>query len=357
MMLSPERLDRLRSIGFNPLVARRIAALPELEHRAPGRVCEYHGDHALVHDGEASEFARVHPALARQLSDSGARLVVGDWVIARLRFGDRWIERRLEPYSELRRIDPSGARQPLVSNVDCAFLVMGLDGDFNLRRLERYLALARSSGVLPVAVLTKADLCMELDARLDEVRNRIPSFIDRHALDARCPGDVSALTAYLQPGQTVVLLGSSGAGKSTLTNTLLGAEQQPTAAVREDDSRGRHTTTTRTLLQLPGSACLIDTPGLRGLRLDIDPAALQELFEDIAQFARRCRFRDCAHESEPGCAVREGVPADRLSNYHKLRREVARENADALARKAEKGHAKAMERAIRGHYRLKPGKR
>jgi ribosome biogenesis GTPase len=356
MMLSPDRLDRLRPIGFNSLVANRVAALPELDG-APARVCEHSHDHALIHDGAAAQFARVHPALARQLSDSGARLVVGDWVIASQRSGDWWMDHRLDPYTELQRVDPSGAPQALVSNIDCAFLVMGLDGDFNLRRLERYLALARSGGVVPVVVLTKADLCLELDRRLDDVRDRLPSSIDRHALDARSPGDVSALTVYLQPGQTVVLLGSSGAGKSTLTNTLLGTQQQATAPVRADDSRGRHTTTTRTLLQLPGSACLIDTPGLRGLRLDIDPAALQELFEDIAQLAKHCRFRDCAHETEPGCAVREGVPADRLSNYHKLRREITRENADALARRAEKGHAKAMERAIRGHYRLKPGKR
>jgi ribosome biogenesis GTPase / thiamine phosphate phosphatase len=352
---TPDELARLTFIGFNSLVARSLAATAV--RGSVRRVCAFHGDHALIHDGSASSKARMLPALLRSLVDTGARVVVGDWVIANAdAHGDWWMHERLVPFTELRRIAPGGARQALVSNVDCAFLVMGLDGDFNLRRLERYLALVKASGVLPVVVLTKADLCPDVDEKLDELRQRIPSAVDRHALNATDSRQLDVFAPYLVPGQTVVLLGSSGAGKSTLTNSLCGSSLM-TGPVREDDSHGRHTTTTRTLHLLKGGACVIDTPGLRGLRLDIDAGAVQELFEDIDALAARCRFRDCRHESEPGCAVREAVAPDRLMNYHKLLREVARENADAAARRASKAHAKAMERAGRAHYRLNPGKK
>ena len=144
-----------------------------------------------------------------------------------------------------------------------------------------------------------------------------------------------------------MLLGSSGAGKSTLTNTLTQSVTQGTGAVRASDSRGRHTTTGRQLRLLPGGGCLIDTPGLRGLRLDIDMLSLDASFDDISALAADCRFRDCAHDSEPGCAVRSGVAPDRLANYHKLCREVSRDRADPLARQTAKAEIKSRQRALR----------
>lgn len=335
-------MDELLHVGFNPLVAQARAAVGEADG-ALARVVEHTRGLSVVHDGAVSYEARALPALARE---SG--IAVGDWVLVRGdEHGQQWISNRLPPYSQLQRIDPSGARQTLVTNVDCAFLVMGLDGDFSPRRLERYLAMAKSAGVLPLVVLTKRDLCDDVDARLDELAARIPSNVDRLAVNGTDALDVDGLKPYLGPGQTVVLLGSSGAGKSTLLNTLAGSAEQKTGAVREHDSHGRHTTTSRQLRQLPTGGCIIDTPGLRGLRLDIDEASLEALFEDISALAAQCRFRDCAHESEPGCAVREHVQPDRLSNYHKMKREVARDRASVLARQATKAGVKAIHRAIR----------
>lgn len=334
--------DLLQQIGFNFLVARAHESLAGPAGTL-ARVIEQSRSNIVIHTGTKSLAARTTPALTRLTS-----IVVGDWVIATCdALGGWWISGRLTPYTQLYRIDPSGARQALVTNIDCAFLVMGLDGDFNLRRLERYVALAKSAGVLPVVILTKADLCTDVDLRLDSLTRRLPSNIERHAVNATDPVSVDCLAPYIGHGQTAVLLGSSGAGKSTLTNSLARAFTQQTSSVRASDSRGRHTTTSRQLLQLPGGGCIIDTPGLRGLRLDIDKRSLDASFEDIAALAANCRFRDCAHRNEPGCAVRPGVAPDRLANYHKLGREISRDRADPLARQTAKAQIKSQQRALR----------
>lgn len=356
---------RLERIGFNALVQRHLVAQgvdlaalldgsPEAgplprgstdDDRPPrfvARLMERQRSQCLLHDGAGTFAAHAHPALR-----SPEELAVGDWTVCAMDGGAPWIHERVEPYSLLRRIDPSGARQALVANVDVALLVMGLDGDFNPRRLERYVALAKASGVLPVVVLTKADTCSERDARLDALDSRLPRTLERIAVNGTSPDAAAALEPYLSCGTTAVLLGSSGAGKSTLTNTLRGASIQSTGAVREGDDRGRHTTTSRQIVPLPGGACVIDTPGLRGLRLDVDEDALDAAFEDIAALAEQCRFRDCSHGDEPGCAVRAGVDPDRLMNYRKLQREIARDKADPLARQATKAEIKARHRALR----------
>lgn len=328
-------------IGFNSGIANACAMLPHSDGPL-ARIVERHRGHCVVHTGEATLDARPLPALARDVD-----LAVGDWVRLVREHDDWWLAECVPRVNALQRIDPAGARQLLVANVDVAFLVMGLDRDWNPRRLERYLALAKSAGVLPVVVLTKADLCADVDAHLDELAARLPSNIDRRALVATNAGEVAALLPYVGVGTTAVLLGSSGAGKSTLTNALLGGAMQATGAVREADGRGRHTTTTRHLAALPSGGCVIDTPGLRGLRIDVDEAALEALFEDVAALAEHCRFRDCTHADEPGCAVREVVPADRLANFHKLQREAARDRADPIARRAVKANLKVRERALR----------
>jgi ribosome biogenesis GTPase len=257
------------------------------------------------------------------------------------------------------RRDADGTRHAVVSNVDTALLVMGLDLDFNLPRLERYLALASGSGVLAVVVLTKADLIAADDTKLQErimaVRQRIGQGIEVLALDARNPAATELLQAYLAPGQTLVLLGSSGAGKSTLTNSLLGANTQDTGAVREHDSRGKHTTTARSLHCLPGGACVIDTPGVRTLRPDVDAKTLGQLFDDVTSLSAQCRFRDCQHVDEPGCAVRSQVAPERLRNYHKLLRESRRDDMSALERQRQVSEWKARGRAGRQRLEMKRG--
>ena len=215
-------------------------------------------------------------------------LSVGDWVLAAVdAHGQSWVHERVPPVSHLARRDAQGRARPLVSNVDTALLVMGLDDDFNPRRTERYLALVQGSGVMPVVVLTKADLLPDAqrDERIDTLRERVPANVEVLAVDATAAPTAQRLAPWLAAGQTLVLLGSSGAGKSTLTNTLLGAAVQSTGAVREHDSRGKHTTTSRSLFRLPQGACVIDTPGVRTLRPDIDEASLAASFDDIATLA------------------------------------------------------------------------
>jgi ribosome biogenesis GTPase len=247
----------------------------------------------------------------------------------------------------------------VASNVDTALLVMGLDDDFNPRRLERFLALVHGDAIVPVVVLTKVDVAAPtadvLDARLDALRGRIPAHIDVVAVNATHATAAEALRSYLVRGQTLVLLGSSGAGKSTLTNTMLGAAVQDTGVVREHDSRGKHTTTSRSLHRLPGGACVIDTPGLRTLRPDSDEVTLAGAFADVQLLATQCRFRDCKHAHEPGCAVREGVAADRLRNYHKLLREVRRDTLTALDRQKQLAQWKVRGRAVKERMRVKRG--
>jgi ribosome biogenesis GTPase len=183
----------------------------------------------------------------------------------------------------------------------------------------------------------------------------VPRDVELIAVDARSAAAAAAVADYVVAGRTLVLLGSSGAGKSTLTNTLLGAAVQATGAVRAGDSRGRHTTTARTLFRLPGGACVIDTPGLRGLQADLDEAGLAAGFTDIAALASSCRFRDCTHRDEPGCAVRAEVPADRLANYHKLRREIRRETLTPLERRRQLAEWKARSRGAEERMKLKRG--
>jgi ribosome biogenesis GTPase len=187
------------------------------------------------------------------------------------------------------------------------------------------------------------------------LRVRLPQAVPVLALDARSPAAAHALAPWLRPGRTLVLLGSSGAGKSTLSNTLIGDDVQDTGAARESDGRGRHTTTVRSLHRLPGDACLIDTPGVRTLRPDGDEQTLAASFDDVARLAPQCRFRDCRHDGEPGCAVRGAVDDDRLRNFHKLQRELRRDGMDALERQRQRGEWKARGRAGQIHLRAKRG--
>lgn len=347
--------DRLRPIGLSLAMARAIALARAEASGAPLRVTEVHRETLRVHDGVAEFTARAMPRLQRAAVDEGDALAVGDWLLAeRDRHGDWWAHVRIPPHTQLARRDMHGMPQVFASNVDTALLVMGLDADFSPRRLERYLALVQGSGVEPVVVLSKADLCAAaIVQRLDALRLRLPPGLNLLALNALDRDAATQLAPWLGPGQTLVLLGSSGAGKSTLTNTLLGAAVQDTGATRQGDGRGRHTTTARSLHLLPGGACIIDTPGVRTLRpaSDVEGAG----FDDVTTLARACRFRDCRHNGEPGCAVREGVLPDRLANFKKLERERQRDTLTALQRREQLNLWKARGRAARARTRDKQG--
>lgn len=342
----------LRDIGAAPWLLQSLASCPPHADGSLLRVVEVQREGLLLHDGQAAHPARLLPALRATLAAAGDAIACGDWVLAAPNpLGEWWVHTRLPPRSQLARRLHDGRdkveRAVIVSNVDTALLVMGLDADFNLRRLERYVALVRMAGVAAVVVLSKRDLCTDADDRLRQVQALLPPEVGVVAVNALGDEPAVALAPWLQPGQTLVLLGSSGAGKSTMTNALLGRARQDTGPTRAGDGRGRHTTTVRSLHTTASGACIIDTPGLRSLRLDGDAATLERAFDDVARLAPQCRFRDCRHEAEPGCAVREGLNADRLRNFHKLQREAQRDTQTALQRKAQVQEWKARSRGAR----------
>jgi ribosome biogenesis GTPase len=315
----------LESLGWNDQFAQAFAPYRE-QGLVPARVAVQHrgGYVVLTEDGELeAEAARRHVR-------SGELAGVGDWVALRLLPEGQAIVEEVLPrrtaFTRKETMDRTG-EQIVAANVDTVFLVSALGQDLNLRRLERYLTAAWDSGAEPVIVLTKADL--HPDAVPEAVRDveSIAFGVPVHAVSNVTGEGLDALDRYLGPGRTVALLGSSGVGKSTLVNSLLGEERMATAAVREDDERGRHTTTHRELVQLPGGALLLDTPGMRELQLYADEEALDTAFADVAELAAECRFSDCTHEHEPGCAVQAALADGRLAperweSYRKLQAEI-----------------------------------
>jgi ribosome biogenesis GTPase / thiamine phosphate phosphatase len=351
-------LERLRAIGLAPQILPRLPEVQAADKLL--RVVEVQRDSVALHDGRDCRRARVLPALHASLDP--AALAVGDWVYAqRNALAEWWVRERVPPANEIARRLHDGrdkvARVVLVSNVDTALIVMGLDHDFNPRRLERYLAFTRLARVGAVVVLTKADLVGDDQrrSREHEALALVPADVAVLSVNATAPEAASALEPWLGAGQTLVVVGSSGAGKSTLTNTLIGRAVQDTGGTRAGDGRGRHTTTVRSLHALAGGACIIDTPGLRTLRLDADADDVVEAFDDIARLAPQCRFRDCRHADEPGCAVRDGVGAARLKNFHKLQREAQRDAMSALDRRALLSTWKARSKAGRARLKEKKG--
>ena len=365
-MIDSLTFERLRGIGLTPGVVQQLVVLLGAEgaEGAGGhtllRVVEVQREGLTLHDGTAEIAARMLPALRSRLAEAGDAVAVGDWVLAmRNTLAEWWVHERVPPVSQLARRLHDGrdkvTRVVIVSNVDTALLVMGLDHDFSLRRLERYVALAQMARLQVVVVLTKADLCGDTAARMAQVQALLPAGAAVVAVNAMAADARSTLAPWLQPGQTLVLLGSSGTGKSTLTNTLTGSQVAVTGASRSGDSRGRHTTTSRSLHGTLEGACIIDTPGLRTLRLDGDPDELGAAFADVAQLASQCRFRDCQHEDEPGCAVRGVVAPERLKNYNKLLREARRDSLTALQRKVQVQQWKARGRQARIRAEAKRG--
>ncbi len=288
---------------------------------------------------------------------------VGDWVaVAADGAGNGLIQAVLPRRSAIIRrgpIDRSIPTQVLAANIDVAFLVTSLNADFNLRRLERYVAVAWESGAVPVVLLSKADLAADVDGMRLAAEASAPG-VDVIAVSAVTGAGLEAVRAHLGVGRTVVFLGSSGVGKSSLVNALAGDAILATAAIREDDARGRHTTTRRQLVRLH-EGLVIDTPGLRELGL-ADGDGLAETFGDVEAIAAGCRFSDCQHRTEPGCAVRAALvdgtlDRGRLEAFRKLEREAHRAElaSNAVARKAERRRWTAMIKGVERHMELKYG--
>ena len=302
---------------------------------------------------------------ARLLKASAGSLdlpAVGDWVAALTRadLDVPLIEAVLPRTSAITRGDPgrSSDVQVLAANVDVVFVVHPIAEAPNLRRIERELSLAWESGAVPVVVLTKADLSPD-PASARAAAESVALGIDVVVTNALAAGDLEPLRARVPPGRTAVLIGPSGAGKSTIINGLLGEQRQATRDVRVSDGRGRHTTVARELVRMPGGGVLIDTPGLRALGLTGSEQGIASAFPDVEEIARGCRFGDCSHGDEPGCAVRSAVesgalPAERLDSYHKLMREAqfAAAKSDARLRVAEEHKWKVISKAAKEFYKL-----
>lgn len=328
----------------------------------PARVVEQHRSGYVVADApEVAIKAESPPEWQRPRFPAHERAAVGDWVL----LDGKKIVALLPRRTAIKR-GAAGEhyhQQVIAANIDTVFVVVGLDDDFNPRRIERYLLLVGSGGAQPVIVLTKADELLEIGVDVETVLEELQQLdAPVFAVNAKSRDSVAVLDPWLGEGQSVVLVGSSGAGKSTLTNTLLGVEKMKTGAVRESDSRGRHTTTHRALIALPSGACLIDTPGMRELKPTGEEDLAEGGFADVEELAGQCKFRDCSHQREPGCAVRAAVESGaldpaRLANYLKLRDEVAGAADKLAARLAQKAEAKVQGRALQKRLNDKYGKR
>ncbi len=362
----------LADLGWDP--GWSAAFLPhEAAGHQPARVLAAHRDAWVVATAGGARDAVIAGRLRHEALGPGDLPAVGDWVaIAPVGGADPAVVHAvLSRRSAFRRYASEGNRLPgargadqqvLAANIDVALLVAGLDGDFNLRRLERYLAVAYAGGATPVVVLNKADVDADVDGHCVAAEAVAPG-VRVHAISALEGMGVAELSeAHLRPGSTAVVLGSSGVGKSTLVNALLGEPRQRTGDVRADDARGRHTTRHRELIVLPGGALLVDTPGIRSLEVTGADEGIDEAFADVAELANACRFRDCRHEREPGCAVLAALGDGRLdrgrfASYRKLEREAAHvaRQTDPHLRAEERRRWKAISASVSRHMQQKYG--
>lgn len=338
----------LAELGWGPFFQQQLT-LEELEANTVARVISHHKSQL--------QLLAPHGETALHLSPTMPSLCVGDWIVIDQQGS---FVRKLERMTLFSRKSPGSSIniQLLAANIDTVFLVMSLNHDFNLSRLERYLTLVNEAGAEPVVVLTKADLCNHTETLRNQVQQLGPllNVVCVNALDS---DSTSSLRPWCAPGKTLAVLGSSGVGKSSLLNTLLGTGSLATARIREDDSKGRHTTTARSLHVVKNIGLFMDTPGMRELQLSDVEEGLAVTFSDIDALIQTCRFTDCSHKNEPGCAILKALKSGelderRLQNYQKISREQALNSASLAQRRAkDKALSKMYRATLAGNMKRK----
>jgi len=340
-------LNKLTAIGWGPYFQQQMDS-DEIANHAPFRVMAVHRGQLVLSNGDQE----ISLSLTGKIltSDKDQQATIGDWLLLSRMDGRFFRLLNRKSLFQRKAAGTANISQLVAANVDTLFIVTSCNDDFNLSRLERYLALAHASGASPVIVLTKMDVSSKTDEYLSQVRV-LDNMIMVEAVNARDPDSLTGLRSWCKPGQTVALMGSSGVGKSTLVNSL-GADTQKVGGIREDDAKGRHTTTHRSLLPLKDGAILLDSPGMRELQISDCEDGVSAVFADIERLRQQCRFKDCQHRQEPNCAVKAAIENEvlnprRLINYNKLMAEQRR-NAASLSerRKSDKALGKTIKSAL-----------